>query len=143
MLRSPFFWIAIAFIAAGIALTATLGVLYWLVAGFVAAVLTFVVVFLSVAYAVGRAEPPQVTRLRKVPRSECVPVIYDCDLAMGHPFRDVGAGLALLYLLGETRVNLLCVATTYGNGPTRMTTRTTRRLLDRLGYDDVATLPGT
>lgn len=142
MLRSPFFWIAIALIAAGIALTATLGVLYWLVAGFVAAVLTFVVVFLSAAYAVGRAEPPQVTRLRKVPRSECVSVIYDCDLAMGHPFRDVDAGLALLYLLGETRVNLLCVTTTYGNGPTRMTTRTTRRLLDRLGYDDVATLPG-
>ncbi|MDY7076848.1 MAG: nucleoside hydrolase, partial [Chloroflexota bacterium] len=45
-------------------------------------------------------------------------------------------------LLGETRVNLCCVTTTYGNGPVEMTSRITRHLLDSLGYDDVATLRG-
>ena len=34
------------------------------------------------------------------------------------------------------------VTTTYGNGPVEMTTRTTRRLLDSLGCDDVVTLRG-
>jgi len=142
VLRSPWFWIAIVLIAAGIGLTAALGVLYWLFGAFAAAILTLITVFLVAAYAVERTAPPRVPRLQKVPRSECIPVIYDCDVTMGLPFRDVGDGLALLYLLGETRVNLLCVTTTYGNGPVEMTTRTTRRLLDHLGYDDVATLPG-
>lgn len=142
VLRSPWFWVAITFIAIGIALTAALGVLYWLFVAFAATILIFIIVFLVAAYAVGRAEPPHVPRLPKVPPSECIPVVYDCDVTMGHPFRDAGDGLALLYLLGEPRVNLLCVTTTYGNGPVKMTTRTARRLLDHLGYDDIATLPG-
>jgi inosine-uridine nucleoside N-ribohydrolase len=142
MLRSPWFWIVIALIAAGIALTAALGALSWLVAVFAAAILAIVFAFLIAAYAVGRAEPPQVPRLRKVPPSDCIPVIYDCDVTMGRPFRDVGGGLALLYLLGETRVHLLCVTTTYGNGSVEMTTRVTHRLLNHVGHDDVATLRG-
>ncbi|MFQ6099890.1 MAG: nucleoside hydrolase [Anaerolineae bacterium] len=142
MLRSPWFWIAITLIAVGVALTAALGVLYWLIATFAATILMLLIVFLVAAYAVGRAEPLQVGRLRKVPYSERIPVILDCDLTMGCPLRDVNDGLALLYLLGEPRVNLLCVTTTYCNGPVEMTTRTTRRLLDSLGYNDVATLPG-
>jgi len=142
LFRSPWFWIATALIVLGIVLTAAIGVLYWLLAAFAAAVLMLLLVFLVAAYAVGRAEPPRVPRLRKTPRSERVPVVYDCDVTMGHPFRDVGGGLALLYLLGETRVELLCVTSTYGNGPVKMTTHATRRLLDRLGYDDVATLRG-
>jgi len=142
ILRSPWFWVAVALIAAGVALTAALGVLYWLIAAFAAAILMLLVVFLVAAYSVGRAEPPRVPRLRKAPRSERIPVIYDCDVTMGCPLRDVGDGLVLLYLLGETRVNLLCVTTTYGNGPVEMTTRAAHRLLNRLGYDDVATLPG-
>ena len=142
VLRSPWFWIAIALVVVGVALTAALGVLYWLVGAFAAAILTIIIIFLIAAHAVGHAEPPRVPRLRSPPGSECIPVIYDCDVTLGRPFRDVGDGLALLYLLGETRVNLLCVTTTYGNGPVEMTTLTTRRLLDHLGYDDVATLPG-
>ncbi len=142
MFRSLWFWIAITLIVLGIGLTAALGVLYWLIAAFVAAILMLVVVFLVTAYGVGRAEPPQVPRLQKVPFSKRIPVILDCDLTMGCPLRDVNDGLALLYLLGEPRVNLLCVTTTYCNGPVEMSTRATRRLLDSLGYDDVATLPG-
>ncbi|HEY68222.1 MAG TPA: nucleoside hydrolase [Thermoflexia bacterium] len=142
LLRSPWFWIAITLIVAGIGLTAALGVLYWLIAALATAVLVLIAVFLVAAYAVGRVEPPRVPRLRKVPPSERIPVIYDCDVTMGRPFRDVSDGLALLYLLGETCVDLLCVTTTYGNSPVDVTTRTVRHLLHRLGYDDVATLPG-
>jgi purine nucleosidase len=140
--RSAWFWITIVIIAGGIALTAALGVLYWLIGAFAVAILTLLTVYLVAAYATGHAEPLRVPRLRKVRYSERIPVIYDCDVTIGRPFRDIGDGLALLYLLGETRVNLLGVTTTYGNGPVNMTTRTTRRLLDHLGYDGVATLPG-
>jgi len=142
LFRSVLFWVVIALIVAGIALTAVLGVFYWLLGAFLMAILLLVAVFLFAAYGVGRAEPPQVSRLQEVPHSECIPVIYDCDITMGHPFRDVDDGLVLLYLLGETRVNLLCVTTTYGNGPVSMTTRTARRLLDSLGRTGVAVLRG-
>jgi len=140
--RNPWFWITIIIIAIGVALTAALGVFYWLIGALVTAILTLITVFLVAAYAVGRTEPPQVPRLQKVPRSERISVVYDCDVTMGHPFRDVGDGLALLYLMGEPRVDLRFVTTTCGNGPIGMTTRTTRRLLDSLGHDDVATLRG-
>ena len=142
MLRNPWFWISITIIAIGVALTAALGVFYWLIGALAVAVLTLLVAFLVAAYAIGRAEPPQVPHLQKIPHSERTPVIYDCDVTMGCPFRDVGDGLALLYLLGEPRVHLRFVTTTYGNGPTWMTTRITRRLLDSLGYDKVTTMRG-
>lgn len=142
MLRNPWFWISITIIAIGVALTAALGVFYWLIGALAVAVVTLIVAFLVAAYAVGRAEPPQVPQLQKIPHSERIPVIYDCDVTMGRPFRDVGDGLALLYLLGEPRVHLRFVTTTYGNGPTGMTTRITRRLLDSLGYDKIATQRG-
>ena len=142
MFRSPWFWITVVLVVAGVVLTASLDVFYWLIAAVAAAVLVLVVVFLVAAYAVGRAEPLQVPLLQEVPASERIPVLYDCDLTMGRPFRDVGDGLALLYLLGEPRVHLLGVTTTYGNGPIEMTTRTTRRLLDSLRCDDVAVVRG-
>ncbi len=142
MFRSPWFWITAALIAAGIALTVALGALYWLIGAFVVAALTLVIAFLVAAYSVGQTEPPQLPRLRKVPKSERISVIYDCDLTMGRPFRDVGDGLALLYILGEPRLYLRFVSTTYGNGPVKMTTRTTSRLLNRLAFDDVAVIGG-
>ncbi|MEE8390109.1 MAG: nucleoside hydrolase [Anaerolineae bacterium] len=142
MFRNPWFWITITIITIGVALTAALGVLYWLVGALVTAVLTCIIAFLVAAYVVGRAEPPQVPSLHKVPHSERIPVVYDCDVTLGRPFRDVGAGLTLLYLLGEPRVHLRFVTSTYGNGPIGMTTRITRRLLDSLGYDKVTTLRG-
>jgi purine nucleosidase len=142
LFRNPWFWITIAIIAIGIALTVALGVFYWLIGAFVTAILTLIIAFVAAAYAVGRAEPPQLPRLEKALQSECIPVVYDCDVTMGRPFRDVGDGLALLYLLGDPRVDVRFVTTTYGNGPIGMTTRTTRCLLDSLGYEDVAALRG-
>jgi len=142
LFRNPWFWITITIIAIGVALTAALGVFYWLIGSLILLVLTFIVVFLVAAYAVGRAEPVQIPHWQQTPPSERIPVVYDCDITMGRFFRDVGDGLALLYLLGEPRVDLRCVTITYGNDPIQKTTRTTRRLLDSLGYDDVATLRG-
>jgi inosine-uridine nucleoside N-ribohydrolase len=69
-------------------------------------------------------------------------VIYDCDLTMGRPFRDVGDGLALFYLLGDPRIDLRAITTTYGNGPQWMTNRTTRGLLNQLDLADIAVVPG-
>ena len=142
MFRNPWFWITITIITIGVALTAAMGVFYWLIGSLILVVLTVIVVFLVAAYAVGRAEPVHIPPLQQVPPAERIPVIYDCDVTMGRFFRDVGDGLALLYLLGEPRVDLRCITTTYGNGPTKMTDHTTRRLLDSLGYGDIPTLHG-
>jgi inosine-uridine nucleoside N-ribohydrolase len=116
-------------------------VFYWLLGALIIVVLTFIVVLLIAAYAVGRAKAPQLPHAQP-PAAGRVPVVYDCDVTMGRFFRDVGDGLALLYLLGEPRVDLRFVTTTYGNGPVETTTRTTRYLLDSLGCDDVVTLRG-
>lgn len=141
MLRNIWFWLAVLLIALGIALTVVMGVFYWLVATGVAAVLMIVIVFLISAYAVGSGEPPRVSPLGAAD-ADHFSVVYDCDLTMGRLFRDVSDGLALLYLLGEPRIDLSCVTTTYGNGSVKMTTRTTRRLLDRLGFGDLVVAPG-
>jgi purine nucleosidase len=142
MFRSPWFWIVVALIAAGVALTAALGVLIWLIAAIAVAILAVLAAFLFAAYAVGRAEPLQVTSLRQAPAVDRIPVILDCDVTTGCLFREVSGGLALLYLLGEPCVDLLCVTATYGNGPVDLTRRTTRRLLDDVGRGDMPVLPG-
>jgi purine nucleosidase len=142
MLRSPWFWIVVILIAAGVALTAVLGVLIWLIAAIAAAILATLIAFLLAAYAVGHAEQPQATSLRRASTVDRIPVILDCDVTTGCLFREVDDGLVLLYLLGEPRVDLLCVAATYGNGPVELTRRTTRRLLDDVGCNDIPVLPG-
>lgn len=142
MLRSPWFWIAIVLIVAGIALTLALGVFTWLVAVLAVAVLALVVAFLWAALAVGRAERPRVPHLREISPPERIPVVYDCDVTMGLRLRDVGDGLVLLYLLGEPCVDLVCVTTTYGNGSVALTTRTARRLLAKVECDGVETVRG-
>ena len=38
-----------------------------------------------------------------------IDLVYDCDITMGIPGRDVDDGLALLYLLGSTDIRLLGV----------------------------------
>lgn len=142
MFRSLSFWLVVTLIVAGIALTATLGVLHWLVATLAVAALALDIVLLVAAYAVGRAESPELPLLQEVPDSRRMPVVLDCDLALGYPFRDVSDGLALLYLLGEPRVDLLCISTTSGNASVRATTRTVRRLLDSLNCNGITTLRG-
>jgi inosine-uridine nucleoside N-ribohydrolase len=142
LLRSLWFWITVSLILAGVALTAALGVFYWLGVALTMAVLLMTGVFLYAAYAVGRAAPPDIPRLQQVYGEDRIPVIYDCNPTIGRPFRDVGDGLALLYLLGEPRIDLRAVTTTYGNGPQWMTTRTTQRLMNRLNVTDIPVVPG-
>ncbi len=142
MLRSPWLWITVLLIVAGIALTAALGVVMWLIALLGAAVFLGLSVFLYAAYAVGRTQPPALPGLASPPGERRVPLIYDCDISMGQPFRHVGDGLALLYLLGEPRIDLQAVTTTYGNGPVGMSTRTARGLLRELNLDQVAVMQG-
>lgn len=142
MLRSPWFWITILLIALGIVLMVVLDVFYWLVATLVVAFLMLLTVFFVKAYAVGPAEPPELPDFSPLQDEERIPVIYDCDLTLGWPFRDVGDGLALLYLLGEPRIDLQGVTTTYGNGPVWMTTWTTRHLLRTIGLEDLTVTRG-
>lgn len=142
MFRNPWFWIVIVLIAAGVAVTAALGVLHWLALAFATFILAAIITLLAAAHPIRRAKPPQIPRLRVLPDSERLPVIYDCDITMGCPFRGVDDGLVLLYLLGEPRVNLLSVTTTYGNGPVEMTTRTATRLLNSVEYGNIPVLRG-
>ncbi|UCF97487.1 MAG: nucleoside hydrolase [Spirochaetaceae bacterium] len=44
-----------------------------------------------------------------------IDLIYDCDITMGLPGKDVDDGLALLYLLGSAEIRLLGVTSTFGN----------------------------
>jgi inosine-uridine nucleoside N-ribohydrolase len=143
LLRSPWFWITILLIALGIVLMVVLDVFYWLVATLVVAFLMLLTVFFIKAYAVGSTGPPEIPHLPSVRDADQIPVIYDCDLTLGWPFRDVGDGLALLYLLGEPRIDLRGVTTTYGNGPVWMTTWTTRHLLKTIGFDDRMVVRGS
>jgi purine nucleosidase len=142
LLRNLWFWIAIGLIAIGVFLTIVLDVFYWLLAAFIAACIILIAVFLSAAYNVGRAEAPQLPALKQASREERIPLIYDCDVTMGLPFRDVCDGMALCYVLGEPRLDLHLITTTYGNSAVRWTTRTARRLLQALHQDDVPVIPG-
>ncbi len=142
MLRSPWFWLTVLIIAAGVALTATLGIFGWFALALAIAVLVADGILLYNAYIVGPADVLTLPQLKSVSNNERIPVIYDCDLTMGRPFRDVGDGLALLYLLGEPKIDLHAVTTTYGNGPVGMTTRTTRGLLNQLGLEGMRVIRG-
>jgi len=142
LLRSLWLWITILLIAAGVAVTAALGVLTWLIALLGALLFLNVGVFLYAAYGVGAAEPPSLPPLDAIPGERRIPLIYDCDLTMGRPFRSVGDGLTLLYLLGEPRIDLRAVTTTYGNGPVGMATRTARQLLHDLNLDHIVVAQG-
>jgi len=140
--RNPWFWIAIILITIGISLTVALDVFNWLLVALVAAILVILGVFFWAAYRVGRVETPLVPHLQKVPKDERLSVIYDCDVTMGLPFRDVCDGMALLYILGEPRLDLRMVTTTYGSSSVRRTARMARRLLQAMDQDDVAVIPG-
>jgi len=142
LVRSLWFWITVLLIAAGVALAASLGAFYWLLAALAVAVLLIASVFLRAAYAVGRGQRPELPRLSEVAHKDRIPVILDCDLTLGRPFRNVGDGLALLYLLGEPRVDVRAITTTYGNGRQSLTAHTTRRLLEQLDLTGIPVVPG-
>lgn len=142
MLRSLWFWLTLLLIAVGIALTAALGIFGWFALALAIAILILDSILLLNAYLVKPADAPTLPQLEPVPDDDRLPLIYDCDLTMGRPFRDVGDGLALLYLLGDPKIDVQAVTTTYGNGPVWMTTRTTRRLLDVLNLSDLSVVRG-
>jgi inosine-uridine nucleoside N-ribohydrolase len=129
-------------ITGGVALTVVFGVSGWFALVVATAILVLAGVLLHRAYVMKPADAVALPQLEQIPDDERVPVIYDCDLTMGRLLRDVGDGLALLYLLGEPGIDVQSVTTTYGNGPVGMTTRTTRRLLGRLDLRDVDVVAG-
>jgi purine nucleosidase len=69
-------------------------------------------------------------------------IIYDCDNTFGVPERPVDDGLALLYLLGHPRAEILGVTTTYGNSTVDVTYDNTKRMLRELGRSDIPVLKG-
>jgi len=142
VIRSPWFWVSVLLIVAGVALTALLGVLGWVALTLAIALFILDSLLLYSSHAVPQVDPPSLPELEPVPKEERLPLIHDCDLSMGRAFRDVGDGLALLYLLGEPGIDVHAVTTTYGNGPVRLTTRTARRLLNQLGVETPRVFPG-
>jgi purine nucleosidase len=70
------------------------------------------------------------------------PVILDCDNAMGLPARDVGNGLALLFLLAQPEVALRGVTICFGNAPLPAVLRATRQLLDFANVPGLPLLAG-
>lgn len=71
-----------------------------------------------------------------------VPVVFDCDNAIGLPACDVDDALALLYLLARPEIDLLAVTTCFGNASLPRVTRATRRLLAYVGRSDLPLFPG-
>jgi inosine-uridine nucleoside N-ribohydrolase len=70
-------------------------------------------------------------------------VIFDCDNTMGIYGKDVDDGLALLYLLGSSQVNILGITTTYGNSNMKdVYANTTKMLREDLGIKHIPVLKG-
>lgn len=69
-------------------------------------------------------------------------VIFDCDNTMGLLEKDVDDGLALLYLLGSQKINLLAVTTTFGNSSIKDVYSNTQRIFSELALDDLPLYKG-
>lgn len=61
-----------------------------------------------------------------------IPVILDCDNTMGLHGKDVDDGLAILYLLGSKKINLLGITTTYGNSTIEDVHKNTLEMVEEL-----------
>lgn len=72
-----------------------------------------------------------------------VPVILDCDNTMGVAGCDIDDGLALLFLLGCSNIDLLGVTCAYGNSSQETVFTNTLRLLREWGRDDIPVLRGS
>ena len=71
-----------------------------------------------------------------------IDLIYDCDITMGLPGRDVDDGLALLYLLGCPEIRLLGITSTFGNSSIREVHPCLLSILEDLGRCDIPAYPG-
>ena len=69
-------------------------------------------------------------------------LIFDCDNTFGIPGCDIDDGLALLYLLGTHKAELLGVTTTYGNSSLDVVHPNTCRMLQALGRTDIPVVRG-
>jgi len=71
-----------------------------------------------------------------------IDLIYDCDITMGLPGRDVDDGLALLYLLGSPAIRLLGITTTFGNSSLNDVHPCLLSILEDTGRGDIPAYPG-
>jgi len=69
-------------------------------------------------------------------------VICDCDNTMGLPGKPVDDGQTLLYLLGQSDIELMGISTTFANGTIDEVYRATEQLLRDLGREDIPLLKG-
>lgn len=69
-------------------------------------------------------------------------IIYDCDNTMGLKNYDVDDGLAFLYLLGNSDVEILGVTTTFGNSQTDVVYNNTKELFKDLNIKNIPLLKG-
>jgi purine nucleosidase len=66
-----------------------------------------------------------------------IDLIYDCDITMGLPGRDVDDGLALLYLLGSPAIRLLGITSTFGNSSVNEVHPCLLSILEDMGRSDI------
>jgi inosine-uridine nucleoside N-ribohydrolase len=71
-----------------------------------------------------------------------IDLIYDCDITMGLPGRDVDDGLALLYLLGSPQIRILGITTTFGNSTIEEVHPCLLSVLNDLGHSDIPAYRG-
>jgi purine nucleosidase len=71
-----------------------------------------------------------------------IDLIYDCDITMGLPGRDVDDGLALLYLLGSPHIRLLGVTSTFGNSSIEEVHPCLLSVLEDMGRADIPAYRG-
>lgn len=71
-----------------------------------------------------------------------IDLIYDCDITMGLPGRDVDDGLALLYLLGSPQIQILGITTTFGNSTIEEVHPCLLSVLNDLGRRDIPAYRG-
>jgi len=64
-------------------------------------------------------------------------LLYDCDLTMGLPGKDVDDGLALMAVLGDPQIRLLGVTSAFGNGSLEEVHPCLERTLRELGAADI------
>ena len=69
-------------------------------------------------------------------------IIFDCDNLMGQVRRELDDGLALLYILGCSELDLLGITATFGNGTLNKVMYHTKRLLKAIGREDIPLIKG-
>jgi len=70
-------------------------------------------------------------------------IIYDCDNTMGIPHRDVDDALTILYLLGRKDVELIGIATTFGNDQIDTVFEATCNLMEKRSHKDIPMVKGS